>query len=530
MIVKSPPLGVIGLIPDQGRNYQTEVGAWLDGLNVRFDQQQIKIIREPDNLLPTVAPDATWLQLYDDEIGPRAVYGTPTGLFRLNIDATGWDDVTRLSGPYNGGNWHSFPWGESVVFNNGVDPPQILNPATLNFIDLPNWGLLTSGQKAVTAQSLRPFGTVMVACNIVIDTAAKPNMVWFSGPGVIDNNDAAFASPSWDYEDISTLSGFNYIAVEDGEILDSLTLDTGHMIYTRQSAYVMQLVGGAFVYSFQRLLEYGIARLGAVASFNNYHFCVAPATIYVHDGSTVTQVANGRLEEAFFDRIDGFEALRCTHDVGNKEIHTLLSLSSRVAKQYLIYNYEEDNWSVGDAINGDPLDMNNQVICMAYGLRVKTGGGSWDGSADTWETIDGSWLDADASGGVRTMYWLTPDTLLLAEGISTRRDPNKRYFVRSGRFNFRELADEFNTQTVPTVMRLLPHIDGQAETTFSFFLSENLGDVERTGDVVTFDPTTQYKADVRMTSRYMELQVEVTGDGDWRLYSMDYDLQDEYAR
>lgn len=530
MIVKSPPLGAIGLIPDQGTNYQTQVGAWLEGLNLRFDDSHIKIIPEPELLLATVADDATWLQLYDDDLGPRAVYGTPTKLYRLSLDLTSWDDVTNVGGDYTSGDWHSFKWGESVVFNNGIDPPQILNPGTSNFIDLPNWGLLTSGQKAVQAKSLRPFNNTMVALNITIDGVEKRNMVWWSAPAVISNDDSQFTQPSWDYEDISTLSGFNYVGVDEGELVDSLTLDTSHMIYTRTSTYAMQLVGGSFVYAFRRVLEFGIAQLGAVADFNNFHFVVAPATIYMHDGSTIKQIANARLEDTFYNAISGFSDLRCTHDVGNKEIHTLLTLKFRDAQQYLIYNYEEDTWAVADAFSGDPEDQANWVKCQAYGLKVDPGGGTWDASTDTWDSITLTWAQADPAADLRVMYWLCGNKLMFAEQNLLTRDPFKRYYVRSGRYNFRELAPEFSTQSVPTVMRLLPHIEGSAETQFSFFLAENLGSSIAAGEVATFDPVTQYKSDVRVTSRYMELEVAVTGDGDWRLYSMDYDVEAEYAR
>ena len=530
MIVKSPPLGVIGLIPDQGFNYQTEVGAWLEGRNMRFDDKHVKIIPEPAELIATVADDATWLQLYDDDLGPRAVYGTATKLYRLSIDLQSWQDVTNVGGDYNSGDWHSFAWGESVVFNNGIDPPQILNPGAANFIDLPNWGLLTSGQQNVQCKSLRPFNNVMVASNITFNGTVKPNMVWWSAPGVISNDDSQFTQPSWDYEDISTLSGFNYVGVDEGELIDSLTLDTSHMIYTRSSTYAMQLVGGTFVYAFRRVLEFGLAQLGAVADFNNYHFVVAPATIYMHDGSTVRQIARSRLEDSFFSSLASFEDLRCTHDVGNKEIHILLTLKFSPRRLYLIYNYEEDNWAIGEGWSGDPETQANWVNCMAYGLKVDPGGGAWDTNTETWTTILGSWSDADPAADVRVMYWLLGNKLMFAEQNSEVRDPYKNYYVRTGRVGFRELSEDFNSSVTPTMTRIYPHIEGDALTQFSFFRAENLGALVSADDVVTFSPTVNYKSDIRVTARYMEMQVDVIGPGPWRLYSMDYDVIPEYAR
>ncbi len=530
MIVKSPPLGRIGIIPDQGFSYQTEVGAWLDGRNLRFDDQHIKIIPEPTELIATVADDATWLQLYDDDLGPRAVYGTPTKLYRLSIDLTTWEDVTKLATTYSSGDWHSFAWGESVVFNNGVDVPQILNPGASNFIDLPNWGLLTSGQQTVTCKSLRPFNNAMVASNVTFNGTVKPNMVWWSAQAVVDNNDSQFTQPSWDYEDISTLSGFNYVGVDEGELIDSLTLDTSHMVYTRSSTYAMQFVGGTFVYAFRRVLEYGLAQLGAVTDFNNFHFVIAPATIYMHDGSTVQQIARSRLEDTFFGSLASFDDLRCTHDVGNKEIHTLLSPKFGGGKDYLIYNYEDNTWAIGDAYSGDPGVTGNLIQCMAYGLKVDSGGGAWDANSETWSSITGTWADADPAADVRVMYWLLGNKLMFAEQNNEIRDPFKSYYVRTGRVGFRELAPEFHSGAVPTIMRIYPHIEGSALTQFSFFRAENLGSLIAADDVVTFGPNTAYKSDIRVTARYIEMQVDVIGPGLWRMYSMDYDVEAEYAR
>lgn len=524
MIYSSPPLGEIGIVPDLGVNHRLPVGAWKDAKNLRFSDKHVRKIKAPTDLIDTVAADATWLELYQDDIGPRFVYGTPTKLYRLNLAGDTWDDVTNISADYQGGDWHSFPWGEAVVFNNGVDVPQILVAGTANFVDLPNWGLLTSGQQTVTAKSLRPFGTVMVACDITFNSDNKPNMVWFSGPGVIDNNDTNFNSPSWDYEDAGSLSGFNYVGVDEGPIIDSLSLANSHMIYTRSSVVTMRFVGGSNVYAFRKILGYGLANLGGVAEFKNFHFVIAPATIFIHDGSRVVQIADGRYEEAFFDNLAELDSVKCEQDVTNKEIHTLYE-NRNGTWEYLIYNYDENTFSKGDAFKGE-----SNVVCMVFGLEADLSAETYDTITTTYATEQRTYADMNLQGQRRRMYWLLEDQLVLAEN-STALEAEKEYFVESGRLSFDELGPQFTSDTINYMYRILPHVEGDATTRFTISRSSNLGSVQPGGERVRdFDPNADAKINFRASARYLSMRVDVVTDGKWEMLTMDYGVEVTHGR
>jgi len=145
-------------------------GAWANGRNIRFKDGYLEPIREP--VLALATPDgALWQQLYTDDTGPRVVIATDTRLFRLDLPGTAWDDVSPGLLDYTpGGIWHSFPWGNAVVFNNGINTPQILLDGATEFSDLPNWGLLSnSGQTVTVAGVLRPIGDRMVALDFTSD-------------------------------------------------------------------------------------------------------------------------------------------------------------------------------------------------------------------------------------------------------------------------------------------------------------------------------------------------------------------------
>lgn len=524
MMYQSPPLGSTGIVPDLGTNHPLPLGAWEDVKNLRFNDSHIRRIKDPVEALPTVADDATWLQLYTDDIGPRIAYGTPTKLYRLNIAGDTWEDVTRLSGDYTSGDWHSFSWGESVIFNNGVDVPQILTAGSSAFVDLPNWGLLTSGQKAVTAKSLRPFNNVLVACNVTIDGVEFPNMDWWSAPAVIDNNDANFNQPSWDYEDPSTLSGFNYVGVNSGPIVDSLSLDTVHIIYTKFATFAMRPIGGRLIYAFTRILDYGLARLGAVVDYNNFHFVAGPTSIFRHDGSVITHLADGRIEDSFFNSLASTETLRCTQDIGNKEIHTLYQ-NRNGDWEYGIYNYDEDTWSRGDA-SKDGKD----VVCMAYGQEQDLDAETYDTVTTTYATETRTYAEVFPKAEGRRMYWLLTDKLMLAEE-STVKDPNKDYYVSSGFLSFSELGPEFTTNVAKSFQRIYPHIEGTADTQFTISRAKLLGQPLTAGQRVrTFVPGVSDKVAFRATARFFIMRIDLVSDGDWEMPTMNYDLGIKHGR
>ncbi len=54
---------------------------------------------------------------------------------------------------------------------------------------------------------------------------------------------------------------------------------------------------------FRRLFNKGAAGINCVVEFQNQHFVVSRDQIYVHDGSTVQEIARDRVEDEFFRRV-----------------------------------------------------------------------------------------------------------------------------------------------------------------------------------------------------------------------------------
>lgn len=233
---------------------------------------------------------------------------------RSDIDEGTW---VQVGGPYSSaGQWQSFAWGDTCIFNNGRNSPQMWDGESLEFVDLPNWGVISSAaditanrapsrdtQAACTC--LVPFKNHLVACGVTERGTYYPNKVWWSDTITFATykTGAAGGPPSWDYESPSTNSGQSEVGLGDGKIRTAAPLNEALIIYCDSSATAMQLVGGRQIMRFLRLFNKGAASLHTVVEFQSSHYVVARDQIYIHDGSIPRLIAKDRVEDEFFERI-----------------------------------------------------------------------------------------------------------------------------------------------------------------------------------------------------------------------------------
>ena len=181
---------------------------------------------------------------------------------------------------------------------------------------------------------------------------------------------------------------------------------------------------------------------------------------------------------------------------------------------------------------------------MAYGLVSVEGssGTSWDDlGATTWSGLTGtSWGDLGGTTGTssgRVMYWFTERGLWLAEADDAARDTNKTYFIEHTNVDFSELDPSLNTSIVKHISQIVPHIDTAvgggtpADCSFNFNVAYSLKGSSGNTEMYPFSvENEQYKVDTRVTGRWISMRIDITGDGQWRLSTMDYDMEAIHGR
>lgn len=577
MFVPMRNYGKFGFVSDTPAS-MLPIGAWSMVRNVRFTGNYIERRLEPDMLdevdggAPLVNPRAypggvMWGQQFYDGTIVRLVVATATELWMINSDATQWVNVTRASGNYTtpaDGFWTSFAWGNTVVFNNGTDIPQVYHPGQAKFIDIPRWGLITADDGTpdydtqARARILVPYKSFIVACNFTETLQSgfleQQNTVWWSDGFQTPNLYDDLGYNPWDYNASTNLSGKNPIGLEDGPIQWAATLGEGLMIYNSSSTTQMLFSGGGFVMDFRRLFDYGCVGIYGAAEFLNYHYVVGPDVQFVHDGNTVKQVAEDRVRDWFYRNVRNLEStVRVSTDYTNREVIVQfdvtpdenISNASDPHRLGLVYNYDDDNYSVIDAAvdRGAGLDS---VNCMVYGLdigRVSEVGQDWDASTLSWDSNGALRWDqlqgGAASQSVRvSMFWITPNGLYRANQLSTA-SPNKQYYVRKTNMDLDELNPALTTNLWKHLRQVYPHIIGKGMMRARFGWSPNLEIYPTWGPWSDFRlldedlPLTQQsdvKIDCRTTGRYLAVEYNFNDIKAMKFSGADMDVMPVYGR
>lgn len=576
MFVPMRDYGKYGFINDTPAS-MLPIGAWSRARNVRFRGNYIERALEPDIVdevaaLPRrgtrVLPDnVLWGQQFFDGQNVRFAVGTADALYVVANDETNWIDATRDTGAYttpDDGYWQSFAWGNTVVFNNGVDIPQVFNPTTQKFVDLPRWGIITKDDgtedfdSQARARVLVPYKSFLVALNVSeITTAAledQPNTVWWSD---------SLGSPDlwldpgynpWDYNSAENLGGKNQVGLEDGPLQWAATLGEGLMLYNSTSCTQMLFIGGTFVMDFRRMFEYGCAGLYCATEYANYHYVVASDVMYIHDGNSVTQIAEDRVRDWFYRNVRNVETTcRTVTDYSAREViiyfdaepDEYVTNAPSPTKLGLVYNYEDNNFTVIDAA----VDRENNlypVNCMVYGLdlgQFSEVGDTWDDSILAWDNNGELRWDqfqggADSKAIKVSMFWLTNSGLYRANQLSTAA-PNKSYFVQKTNMDLNELDQSLTTNLWKHLKQVYPHIVGKGTMEARYGWSPNLEFAPTWGEYLPYkmldedlptDTTADVKIDTRTTGRYLAIEYRFNGVEVMRFSGADMDVLPIYGR
>lgn len=366
-LVPIKDLGKIGVIKDTEPALLPE-GAFTDVNNVRFKNGSVSRI-DGESLLHTVTVSgdpATFRQYAhwrrNDTDGNLGFDGDKVYWFTYDQSAASdpvaatlkYDSANTLSSPVD---WwvDFFGGGYAIIMNNGQETPiyglyQETDAGTVqNFVAFPGWNY-TAGLQ-VTAKVIRPFRYSLVAANLTfvqsgvttrapvtirISTQAEPGafpQVWQPGT-TADTADEFEVSSNTPIEDMLPLR-------------DSLFL------YCSDSIHQLSITNGV-VQVRTYAPDKGILGQGCVVGFDNKHFVVSRDDFYIHNGSgELKSVGKGRVLDFFLADADGLfiEYVRAYKNPKFKEIWVCYprdGTSDGRFERALIYNYEEDTWSIRD--------------------------------------------------------------------------------------------------------------------------------------------------------------------------------------
>ena len=423
-------------------------------------------------------------------------------------------DITPAGGLTNpeANAWTSAELNGVAVFNNGIDVPHYW-PGSPQQACLP----LPDFPANTTAYVVRPYKFYLVAMNIDgVGGLDDSFLLWSdaAAPGTIPQ--------SWTIGTDSD-AGDNVLGDTVGAIIDGLQLRDDFIIYKQRSTYIMSFIAGAEIMGFRLLWSnLGALNRNCIVEHKGKHYVLGDGDLYVHDGQTVTSIADKRIKQLFFASIDE-EFFRSAYVAFNpvaKEVYFMAPTGGlgnvRLA---VIYYVDDDLWGTRE-IPSCPHAASGTVAIGADPPPPQ----DWDTFPTFWQFANRRWNEATNILGTVT------DGLLFAQPSGPRvmfldADVTNRGLTVDSRLDW--LSHDMGTPEIVKIFRrLLPRFDAPDGT----LITVRCGGQIDLKDPISFE-TVVYQVgntrsvDVSVMGRYLSVQFESDVDVVWELtgWNMEYE-------
>ena len=253
-------------------------------------------------------------------------------------------DITHVSGVSGtvDDNWIGGVLNGKAFIGNILNDPMYWDGNTANkMLTLPGW---PAGTKA---RCFRPFLNFIIALDVEDGAGSFFNMVKWSASA-----DAGDVPQSWDETDATLNAGETVLADTEGAVIDCLPLFGNNIIYKDNSTYIMQFVGGTFIFNFKQIFYgSGILAQNCVVEVDNRHVVLTKNDIVIHDGRTISSIVNDRVRNGFFkllNTVNADNSYVIPYYKQNEVWFCIPTGASVKPDLALIWNYRDDKFGFRD--------------------------------------------------------------------------------------------------------------------------------------------------------------------------------------
>ena len=344
-------LGSVGVVTDVDP-YNLPINGFTRGKNVRFNDG--KVTHGP--ILRDVSPNS---QLAN----PMFMYGIQSatgydtvlviedtfqiqelsnGIFTSRHAATTQSTLTELT---------ATSLANVIYVNRSDQIPLHRTSSASNFTNLTNW------PSNFRTKSIRSFGDFLLALNTTEGGVDHRNRVRFSTTALSNS-----IPSTWDETDTTESAGFNDLVQMKTPIVDGATLGSNFLIYSSDQVWMMEFVGGTFIFNFRKLFDdAGVMSQNCIVEVKGKHYVFDFDDIYITDGNTRQSICDGRVRDYIFSGLDYKKRGECfvLHNANLEEIYFCYHTGDDLAvfedgdkcNRAAIYNYKEDTWTFQDLPN-----------------------------------------------------------------------------------------------------------------------------------------------------------------------------------
>ena len=422
--------------------------------------------------------------------------------------------------------------GGVAYLNRETHAPMYFGPGSSLFAPIPGW---TSTHRC---EVFRTFKDFLVAFNVNKNGSLFPSMVKWSDTAL-----AGAPPTSWDHTDPTKLAGETILAELKGGIVDALVLRDAMFVYGSGEVWIMEFVGGQFIFRFRRVFDDGgIINRNCALEVAGKHFVFGNDDIYVHDGVQRQSIAEGRIRDYVFRNINLSTLNRCfvAHNVVSKEImFCYVSGDGQVEPGFtggngcnraVVYCYANDTWGITDLPNVvGPMSLAPSAQAVTYST-----------ASATYETFGGSYQES--AGSSRLLPIATIQNLgttivghrlsLLdnVEVASLSSYPLDMPLFRPAYLEKEHIdLDNMGAKLTmfKTVNSVVPQMNmpGSNPVQFQFGANDLHGKSPSWDDPITYDPDLDYQIDTRVSGRYLAFRVSVSTPNDFTISGFDADIK-----
>ena len=421
-----------------------------------------------------------------DGNGKVVVYDTSTSTYS---DITNSDAVNVFTFDEN----HPpqiFVFNEMIIVNPAHDAPPMWADAGISsgsLVPFPGWPV-DSDTSPIVARVVRPFNTRLMAMNILEEHAAGTaddanlpiDILWSNNITQIGN----MTGVEWTASTTNT-AGDAFAVETPGKILDGGQLGEFFIAYKSDSVIRVAETGDSFVLSFESIFEDdGVYSTRCFSNIgNSQHLVVGNYGVYIHDGQSQKQdIAKGIFQDTLFALVKAANKDRsfCFQQTRDKEVWFCLPSKS---------------------ITGGGCDVAFVYDYATQKLHKR----SLPNLVDIYETeMDGELAIYGAKAGSQNL-WTLSDTSFEPDGFFTKEDDN--------------IQDNANIKWINRI-----YLDSIGSVKIGLTATQNLNDT-KTYNLSSFDPSTSYKLDYRVSGRYMNIKVQMNGSINPMLGKMQFDIK-----
>ena len=534
-LVRIDTAGSIGMVTDVPA-YELPPEAWTTAVNVRCESGRVYKTQGSTLFVdpPTVTPYYVL-----NAVTPVNNYWIYAGLAKVYVtDGTSHYNITRQSGAvdvdYTGSAndiWTGCVLNGIPIINNGVDAPQVWNPVNTStkLAELTGWSTMPTGS-STRCGAIRPYRTYMLAMDVTESSVRDPYAVIWSHPA-----DVGTVPSSWDYSDPTKDAGKVSLADTPGFVLDSCQMDRINVIYKEDATYAMQLIGGTYVFRFDKALgATGMLAKNCVCQIKDKHFLVTQDDIIVHDLSQKQSVLTSRMRRRLFgiDSIINPAYQRNCFVLPNYKRNEAWFFYPTAGSQFpnraLIYNW--DSGALTDR------ELTAPAIAGGVGIvDVTTADRVWDNLVGKWEAQQWVWDARNYDPTYASMLVANSTTHLTQLDVTEQFNGSNMtsYVERTGLSivgRDRQGQWKSDPNTIKYVRRVIPLVQGNASINVYVGAQDDKdGPVSWEGPHV-FNPNMDQEILTDTTGRFLAIRFESVGDQTWKLdgYILDIELVGGY--